>query len=122
MQRRKMSHREDPLVRNKLKIELSKLLGRPGEDDIKEIDARYPNMEGMLEKRFHDVNNIIKNCLEGEDEELVSITLNVVKGTLKYSSKNRIVRFHSFSSVVASHLSFLFGEFASQTCYGLISR
>ncbi len=80
----KMSYREDPLVRNKLKIELSKLLGNPGAGDIKEIDARYPNMEGMLEKRFHDVNNIIKNCLEGEDEELVSITLNVVKGTLKH--------------------------------------
>ncbi len=48
----KMSHREDPLVRNKLNIELSKLLGRPGEDDIKEIDARYPNMEGMLKKQI----------------------------------------------------------------------
>ncbi len=53
-------------------------------------------MEGMLEKRFHDVNNIIKNCLEGEDEELVSIALNVVKGTLKYSPKVELFVFILF--------------------------
>ena len=63
-------HREDALVRNVLKRELSRRLGKPSAEALKAIQARFPCTESTGESSI-SMDKIVADCLEGEDGEVI---------------------------------------------------
>ncbi len=61
---------EDTPVRNVLKRELSRQLGKPSAEALKAIQARFPCTESTGESSI-SMDKIVADCLEGEDGEVI---------------------------------------------------
>ncbi len=73
---------EDAAVRKPLKRKLFKLTGTPSAEALKE--QHWQDCAESMDEPSLNIEKIVADCLEGEDQEVVSTMHIMVQGTMKY--------------------------------------